>query len=248
MDNPLLIALSRQQALARQFDVIANNMANLRTTGYKGETLIFEEFLMPATDDAAASGSGSTASFVVEVGTFRDLSEGRFERTGNPLDVAISGPGWLVVETPDGERYTRDGALKIGPDGELVNNQGYPVLGEEGPILFTPDERDIVIGPDGAIASSGGEKGRLRLVTFDEEDLGLLQKVGGNLYDIDAAPEPAEDARLIQNMLEGSNVQPVVETARMIEVSRAYAATGMLLDQMHTLRRDAIDKLGSVPN
>lgn len=246
MENALLIGLSRQSALARQLEVIANNMANLRTPGYKGETMMFEEYLMPGAEVSGLEGADAQISYVYDVGLARDFSTGNFERTDNPLDVAIEGKGWLVVESGDGERYTRDGGLKISAEGTLVTGRGQPVLGQGGPIQFSPEDHDIVIASDGTISTADGERGRLRIVAFERE--GSLVKEGDNLFSATEAPAAAHDIRVIQGMIERSNVQPVRETARMIEVTRAYASTAQLLEKMQDLRTDAIEQLGTVPN
>ncbi|MCB1435743.1 MAG: flagellar basal-body rod protein FlgF [Rhodobiaceae bacterium] len=246
MENALLIGLSRQTALARQLEVIANNMANLRTPGFKGESLMFEEYLMPGAQVTDASGSDARLSYVYDVGLARDFSTGQFERTDNELDVAIEGQGWLVAETPEGPRYTRDGALKISAEGLLVSGAGNTILGEGGPIQFAPGDHDIVIANDGTISTADGERGRLKLVAFENQS--TLEKIGNNMFSASEEPKAADKVRIVQGMIERSNVQPVVETARMIEVTRAYATTAQLLDQMQDLRRDAIERLGTVPN
>ena len=110
MQNTLLVGLSRQVALARELDVVANNIANINTTGYKTDGSLFEEYL---SSSARADQSGARVSFVRDRGTWHDLSQGTTEKTGNPLDVAIDGNAFLVVQTPRGERYTRNGSLQI---------------------------------------------------------------------------------------------------------------------------------------
>lgn len=246
MENALLIGLSRQTALARQLDVIANNMANMRTAGFKGENLVFEEYLMPVAEMRNLPGADGRLSYVIDVGLARDFSEGEYAHTGNPLDIAVVGKGWFVVETPEGERYTRDGGFKISPEGELVTGRGYRVLGEGGPITFVPQDRDITFAPDGTVAASTGEKGRLRVVGFEAEH--LLEKVGDNLFAGGGAAAAAiDEPRIAQGMIERSNVRPVIETARMIEITRAYTSIASALDQMQTLRRDAIERLGTLP-
>lgn len=246
MENALLIGLSRQAALGRQLDIVANNMANMRTAGYKSESLMFEEFLMPVAREQDMTGKDRNLSYVIDSGLSRDFSEGQFESTNNDLDIAIQGKGWLVVEMPDGERYTRDGELKLNVNGELVTTDGRRVLGEGGPIVFNSDERNISFGADGSISSSAGEKGRLRIVAFEQE--GGLVKEGENLFSSKETPQPAQDFRLAQGMIERSNVKPVIETARMIEVTRAYVSVAQMLEQLQNLRRDAIDQLGNLPN
>ena len=169
MQNALLVGLSRQVALARELDVVANNIANLNTTGYKADGSLFEEYLDAA---ARADQTGSRVSFVHDRGIWHDMSQGPIERTGNPLDVAIDGDGFLVVQTPRGERYTRNGAMQINATGQLVTSDGYPVLGDGGPITLQPTDRQVSISHDGTISVREGTskvdsaRGKLRLVTF----------------------------------------------------------------------------------
>ena len=119
MDNSVLVGLSRQVALARELDVVANNIANLNTTGYKADGALFEEYLDSA---ARADQSGGSVSFVRDLGVWHDMSQGPIERTGNPLDVAVDGKGFLVVQTPGGERYTRNGSMQLNATGQLVTS------------------------------------------------------------------------------------------------------------------------------
>ncbi|MBL4758803.1 MAG: flagellar basal-body rod protein FlgF [Rhizobiales bacterium] len=245
MENTLLIGLSRQVTLTRKLDIIANNLANSRTAGYKAENPIFEEFLMPTAAINDLTGLDRHLSYVIDSGLARDFTNGPIEMTGNDFDVAISGNGWLVVETPAGERYTRNGELTLNSDGELVTNQGLRVLGDAGPILFSPDETDIVISGDGAISSSEGLKGSLRVVEFENQ--GSMQKEGDSLYSTDAAPRDAQNFTITQGAIERSNVRAVVETARMIEVTRAYVSNAKMLEQLSEARRNAIRQLSETP-
>src|SRR4029077_9358552 len=136
MENALLIGLSRQTALERQLDVIANNIANVNTTGYKADKTLFEQYLnTPAHEDNFVGGD-RRVSFVQDRGTYRDMTQGSLEGTSNPLDVAINGSPFLTVQTPAGERYTRDGNLHIDNTGTLVTANGNQVLGANGPIVL----------------------------------------------------------------------------------------------------------------
>ena len=247
MDNTLLIGLSRQVALRRQMDVIAQNMANVNTPGFKGDELMFREYLMPVARANDVSGEGRNMSFVLDTGINRNFEAGRVDRTDNELDVAVFGKGWLVVETKHGERYTRNGSLKINPDGQLVTSEGHPIQGDGGPITFAPGESKIAITRDGVISSSAGQKGKFRVVKFQDER--LLKKEGASLYALpkDVQPEPAEEYRIAQGMLERSNVQAVVEMTRMIEVMRAYQSTTRTMEKTDRLKRDAIERLASIP-
>ena len=241
MENALLIGLSRQAALKRQMDVIANNIANVSTAGYKRGTLKFDEYLMPLARTNDATGADARLSFTVDGSIYRNFAEGSFSQTGNDLDVAISGDGWLVVQTPDGERYTRNGQMKLNADGELVTMAGLPILGDGGTITFSPNATGIEIADDGTISTNEGGLGRLRLVEF--EDNSLLKKEGALLFSSTQPPSAADDARIVQGMIEKSNVQPVTELATMIETLRAYTSVSRSLDQMQKLRQDAIERL-----
>src|SRR6202011_1126452 len=136
MENALLVGLSRQMTLERQLDVVANNIANVNTTGYKADRSLFEEYLNSGAHEDNFVGTDRRLSYVQDRGTFRDFSQGPVETTKNPLDVAIDGSAFLVVQTPAGERYTRDGGLQLNNQGQLVPVAGNPVLGTGGPIAF----------------------------------------------------------------------------------------------------------------
>ena len=159
MENAALIGLSRQIALGRELDVIANNMANVSTNGYKARQSRFKEFLMPGASAAAFRQPGGGLSVVAETGTALDPSPGAIERTGNPLDAAIKGDGFFVVQTPAGERYTRNGAFTLNAQGQLVTSDGHTVMGESGPIAFSPQETGIEIGADRTVSTTQGSAG-----------------------------------------------------------------------------------------
>src|SRR5262245_20021822 len=133
MQNTLLVGLSKQIVLERQIDVVANNVANIGTTGYKADRSLFQEYLASGAHEDNFMSGDRRISFVQDRATFHDFSQGPSEETKNPLDVAIDGAGFLVVQTPAGERYTRDGNLHINNQGQLVTASGYPVLGNSGP-------------------------------------------------------------------------------------------------------------------
>ena len=131
MENAQLISLSRQIALQRQMDVVANNMANINTTGFKSENILFEDYLMPKARDNDFGGLDHDLHYTEDWATTHDMSTGSIEQTGNPLDVALSGNGFLTVQTPQGPRYTRNGSLQLDASGTLVDLSGNPVLGEQ---------------------------------------------------------------------------------------------------------------------
>ena len=243
MDNASLVSLSYQLAAYRSMDVIANNLANVSTPGFKRESVKFEEMLQHVSPSEDQKGP-QAISFVRDAGVSRDLSGGRFEHTGSPFDIAINGNGYFAVQTPAGERYTRNGHFALNADGIIVTEQGDPLLGDGGPITVTIDDGDVSFGPDGTISGKQGQMGKLRIVQFANER--GLTKQGASLYSTSQTPTPATDVTLAQGMLESSNVQPVIEISRMIEVMRSYEATASLDKSTEDMKRQAIEKLGTV--
>jgi flagellar basal-body rod protein FlgF len=255
MENALLIGLSRQISLSRELEVVANNIANLNTTGYKADGALFEEFLMPVAHAGGADGARQRLSYVQDRATWHNFSAGPMRATGNPLDVAIDGDAFFVVQTARGERYTRNGSFQINAQGELVTSSGDRVVGEGGPIQFQTTDNDVSINPDGTItvrengnSTTDSARGKLRLVRFDRVQ--QLQKDGSALF---AAPNgvtsqaPTAATRVVQGSLEQSNVRSVIEMARMVEVTRTYTQIASMLQQHSDLRRSAIDKLAEIP-
>jgi flagellar basal-body rod protein FlgF len=241
MENALLIGLSRQMALGRELDVIANNMANVTTNGFKARDARFREFLMPTARADAFPRPDQQLSYVIDAGTPLDLSTGAVELTGNPLDAAIKGDGFFAVQTAAGERYTRNGAFEISAQGQLVTSDGHPVLGQNGPITIGPEETNVSIAPDGAVLTSQGERGRIRLVRFDRPQ--ALSNEGANLFSAAEQPQPALASRVQGGAIERSNVKPVLEMSRLIDVNRNYTSVAGMISRMDELRRSAISRL-----
>lgn len=253
MANELLVGLSRQLVLERQMDVVANNVANLNTSGFKADRSLFVEYLSTPAHEDNFIGRDRRISFVQDRATFHDFSQGAAEQTKNPLDVAIDGGGFLVVQTPAGERYTRDGGMQINNQGQLVTVTGQPVLGTSGPIVFQPTDKDISIAADGNVTVLEGTsrvdsvRGKLRVVSFAQAQ--RLVKEGSNLYSAGAgaAAQPDTTSKVRQGFIEKSNVNSVAEMSRMIEVTRAYTQISAMLQQQGDLRKSAIEKLADVP-
>jgi flagellar basal-body rod protein FlgF len=240
MENALLVGLSAQIALRRNMDIIANNLANVSTAGFKRETPMFEELLAQI---EAENSSMREIAFVRDWGILRDMTSGALLQTGSGFDVAVEGDGMLVVRTPNGERYTRDGHMKLDPQGRIVTSTGDPIVGDGGPITVPPGVTDIKIATDGTISGPDGTIGRLRVVSFPPR---ALHKEGKNLYSADEAPQPATNTRILQGMIERSNVEPVYEMTQMIEVLRAYQHSSEQLNATDDLIRKAMQKLGEV--
>lgn len=241
MENALLVTVSRQVALRREMDVIANNIANVQTNGFKRRTAEFREYLAPVAREDNFRSSDRRVSFVVDQRSPLDMRGGATEYTGNPLDIAIKGEGLIAVQAAQGERYTRNGAMTLDGTGQLVTTDGYPVLGEQGPFQFTNDDTDIKVAPDGTVSSSRGVRGRIRIVGYDSPQ--SLRNEGNNLFSSAVPLNPAPRVRVASGFVERSNVQSVVEISRMIEVTRAYQQLAGTLSRADELRRTAISRL-----
>ena len=238
MENPGYIALSRQMALRTNMDIIAHNLANMNTPAFRGEGLMFSEYLDKVE-------GGEKISMVQDLSILRDLRPGQMTTTQNPLDLAISGNGYFAIETEFGERYTRNGVFQLNGDGELVTSQGHIVQGDVGgAIVIPPDAGTITIAKDGTISTEDGQIGKLRLVSFENEQ--MLQRLANGLHDpMGEQPVDAEDAEIIQGMIEGSNVAGVVEMTKMMAVMRSYQSASRFAEQEHERQRRAIQDLGN---
>ena len=245
MDDVQLVNLTRQIALKRDLETVANNMANLNTPGFKSRSLRFSEYL--ARQETKTGLLSDRLSLGLDQGQGFDFGDGALERTGAPLDIAVQGKTLLVVQTPQGERYTRDGGLRLDARGQIVTRSGYPVLGDGGPITIQPGESNVAISDDGRVTSSGGEKGRLKLVAVGDPRQLIPQ--GDNLFSSNAAlPNAPTGTLLTSGTLERSNVQPMMEVSRLVEISRAYASAASLMQQQADLKRSSLEKLATVPN
>jgi flagellar basal-body rod protein FlgF len=254
MENALLIGLSRQMALSRELDIVANNIANIDTTGYKADNAAFSQFLMPGAQDNEFSGNDRRIAFVQDRASWIDHSAGPIQHTGNPLDIAIDGKGYLVVQTPRGQRYTRNGSLSVNASGQLVTSEGDQVLSTGGPITLQPTDHGVTISPDGFVSVREGtstadaRRGQLQIVGFDRQQ--RLQKDGGSTFMAPAGvtPGPApQGTRVVQGAIEKSNVRAVVEMTRMIEITRSYSDIANILQQQGDMRRNSLQQLSQAP-
>lgn len=244
MDNALLIGLSRQMTLRREMDIVANNVANVNTVGFKNDQPVFQTYMMEVARADSFQRPDRTLNYVIDQRSHIDLGTGQLDNTGNQLDVAIQGDGYFVVQTKDGERLTRAGNFTLNNDGELVTHSGLKVMTDGGPVTFSSSETRITIGSDGIISTSQGNRGKLKVVM--PKDPNSVRKVGDNLFSTTTALEPAGKMRVVQGAIERSNVSAVVEMTRMIEVTRAYQSVTTMMDRTQDLRRNAIDKLAQV--
>lgn len=239
MDTGIYVALSKQVGTLRDMDVTSNNIANMTTTGFQADELLFTDFLTSTTPQE------NKVAFANDISTYRDTTQGTLQTTGAPLDAAISGQGYFVVNTPLGQRYTRNGNFKIGGDGQLVTSDGYPVLDESSqPITFDDTDRVIDLRDDGTINVDGGDRATLKIVQFDNPQ--LMKQAGKTLYSSDVAPKPAQDFQVLSGVLERSNVVPFQELTHMMYLSRTLAGTINFISTMHALERKASDTLSKI--
>lgn len=241
MDNALLIGLSRQTAMMRQMSVIANNLANMNTTAFKSQSMLFDEYVMPVASEGSPD---KTLSFVQDYGQHRNLADGELRATGNPLDVAIAGAGMFKVQTPQGPQYTRNGHFQLDDTGQLVTSNGEPVMTAAGTTLsFTSDEGQITIARDGTVTTDKGQRGKIALVDF--ADMQELKNTGDTLYSTQQAEQPVLTPRLLQGSIEGSNVKPIVEMTKLLDVTRSYENAQKLINAADDMRRQAISQIGA---
>ena len=241
MQGASLVLTAYQDALARSMDIVANNVANINTTGFKRQELKFDTMISrPTPRDSFAFG--------IDRGTYRDAGQGPSLTTGNPFDLAIQGNGYFQIQTDAGTRYTRSGAFLLNAQNQMVTATGDKLLGDgDQPITIPEDARDIVIAADGVISARSGtgtgaiQLGKLKLVKFEHEQ--GLQMIGNGLYASKETPQTATGSDIVQGMLEQSNVRSVTEITNMIHINRTYQQAVRLLETEMQRQKDAINRL-----
>jgi flagellar basal-body rod protein FlgF len=222
-------------------EAIANNVANLNTSGYKADRVTFNAYLQ------RPAGAAVSASLVFpKLGTpHREMQEGTFSTTANPLDVAIRGDGYFVVDTPQGQRYTRNGHFGLDSQNRIVSAGGQPILDDRNrPLIVPQDAGAITIASDGSVSAGEQRVGKIQLVAFD--NVQKLIRTGGGLYMSDTPAKPASGTEMVQGVLESANVEPVLEMTRMIETSRAYEQAQKVVTTEDERMRKGIEVLGKV--
>lgn len=235
MDTSAYVTLTRQSGLMREMELVAHNMANISTAGFRREGVVFAEHV-------AQAGTAPSVSMALAKARLVDLTQGALVTTGGTYDLAITGEGFFQVATPDGPRLTRAGSFTPSPEGELMTPDGYRLLDAGGaPVAIPAGAAAVKIGPDGTISADGQAVGRVGL--FLPDDPLSLRQQAGTLFSFDTA-SPAPAASLTQGMIEESNVNPITEVARMIEVQRAYEAGQSFLQRDDDRTMRVIETLG----
>ena len=235
MDSTGYIALTRQSGLMREMQVVANNIANAATTGFRQEGVVFSEFV--------SSVEGAPSLSMGQANVRRpSFEQGTLEQTGGTFDLAIEGNGFFLIETAQGERLPRAGGFSPDAAGDLVTFDGNRVLDAGGaPVFVPPDARSITISPDGTISADGALVGQIGVVQPTEP--ADLVREGGVMFRAETGFEPAENARVLQGFVEASNVDPISQLARMIEIQRAYEMGQSFLDSEDERVRRAMDAM-----
>ena len=240
MDNAIYATLSRQSGLMNEMRTVANNIANANTTGFRREGVIFAEHL--ASLNRRGDHYGDTLSMAHARGRLTDLRQGVLTQTNGNLDLAIEGEGFFMVDTPDGPRLTRAGSFLPSPEGELMTADGHRLLDEgQAPIILPTGASAVAIGADGTMSANGLPFGRIGV--FAAPDMAGMTRQGGTAFAFRGNPEPVENPNVRQGFLEESNVDPVFEITRMIEVQRAYELGQSLLDREDQRIRGAISAM-----
>jgi flagellar basal-body rod protein FlgF len=231
------VAMSAQLAMEARLEAIANNIANVNTTGYRASGIRFETTM--------AEVGGEQVAYTSRGETYIIRQQGPINYTGNSLDVAVDGEGWFALQTPSGMAYSRDGRFHLTDLGELVSTNGYPVLDIGGsPLTLDPTAGPVEIGENGAITQAGKQVGSIGVFLIPAD--AKLTRYDNSAVISDRPADPVEDPTansVRQGYVEGSNVNPIVEMTRLIEASRAFEQATAALDQADQMSRQAVETL-----
>ncbi|MBZ5706023.1 MAG: flagellar basal-body rod protein FlgF [Acidobacteriia bacterium] len=244
MDSGYYAACAGLKAQTQALEVVANNLANINTSGYRGQQPTFRSLLASASGAASNPLNRAINDFNVLGSSRVDLGPGSLERTGNPLDLAIEGNAFFAVETKAGTLYTRNGSFQVSVQGELTTGEGDRVLGEQGPLRVPSGTASI--SADGTLSVNGAVAGKVRLVEFAPAS--VLVPQGRSYYSApDGAAQPATGAYVRQGMVEASNVNPVAAMVGLIAVQRHAEMLQRALSLFHSdFNRIAADELPRV--
>jgi flagellar basal-body rod protein FlgF len=254
VSGEIYMAAAAALAYEKRLEVVANNIANVNTAGFKRDDVAFQAYLSSAEGAAAPvappyPNPQAGASFWVSYSSRTDFSPGPLQQTGNQLDLALNGKGFFTVESPNGTVYTRRGNFTLSPDGVLVTQEGWPVQGSSGELRLDaanggPQGLDASVGEDGSVRVNGRDVGRLRIEDFS--DPGRLTKIGDGYFtagDAESSAAP-ENVRVAQGFLEMSNVETVRAMTEMIEILRGYESYQRVIRSIDEINAKSINEVG----
>lgn len=235
MQNTTTIALSRLTAQQRAMDVTATNIANASTPGYRGARTLFTDWLV-------RSEGGQQIAYTQDRATYRDNAQGPLTHTGNALDLALSGEGYLTVGTANGPRLMRGGHFELDAQGAIIDGQGNALLDTAGsPLRISTADTQLTIASDGTLSSENGRIGRIGVVQPDDER--HLRSEGGRLFISDGPTQQVARPKVSQGVIENSNVQPALELTRMMNALREFQFASEFVRTESERQQGAIDKL-----
>ncbi len=240
----LAVLASRVLTTQRQFTSVADNVANVNTQGYRKLDMEFKEII---SRPSRAGGNNYGASYVEDRAIHVSTAQGSMLSTSNPLDAALSGPGFFAIDVNGTTQYTRRGQFVLNSESTLVTPEGYPVLDNAGAQIQIPvGTRDLRIGADGTISTEQGQLAQLGVYDFSAEDLKKLQRAGNTAFvaTLGATAQPLEAPSIRQGFLEGSNVNAVQEMVNLQTVSKAYESSVKLMKGLEDMESRAIRQLG----
>ncbi len=236
METTMYLAIARQAVLRREMEAVAHNLANASTTGYKSQAPLFKEVL-------SKTSPTEYLSSVVDQGLMTNTADGQLKVTDNTYDFGIRGAGYFAVQTPAGERYTRNGNFKLDSASRLVTQTDSGVLGADNrPIVIPPNATEVRVAGDGTILAGNQVVGQMKIVGFTNDR--ALKRGPNSLLIADEAPQKAPQARVAQGVIEESNVVPMFEISRMSEIVRNFQQANNLVEQEHDRMRDAVRRIG----
>jgi len=262
MHEGIYIAASAGIKQGKKMEVIANNLANVNSTGYKRDRLAFKELMPPFPPDSGLEAgknvllppnkNNSNVSYVAITDQYTDFSEGAFKQTGGTLDVALNGPGYFSIETQEGVRFTRNGNFRLDTQNRLVNQKGQLVLNEQNqPIVIDAPGADIAIDGNGNVSAGTGlinlPIGKIKIVNFENTE--ELEKLGDGLFyqtNAKAEQKPAEATSVKQGFLENSNVSSVEEMTDMLATLRLFETYQKMIQSIDSMDDQSVNNIGRV--
>jgi len=245
MDPLTSAAASGIRARIESLDMLANNIANASAPGFKADREFFGQYLSAEAADSPESTTPAVLPVVERQWT--DFAQGSMLPTGNPLDIAINGKGFFVANSSTGPVYTRDGSMRISPQGELVTLEGYAVQGQDGKPINLDNSLPVEITPDGMVKQGGQDVSQIAVVDFS--DPAVLAKRGNNYFSLNvstAQPTPATAAEIQQGKLEAANSQPAESAVRLVNILRQFETLQKAMTIGAEMNKRAVEEVARV--